>query len=117
MAFRIHDLTSQYALQCAGRFVTVDCATDQELEEQLFEVLTGPEQPRVSTLFVEEVGKLSLAQQRRLLGALDRPMNGGPDRWTRVIACSSESLLDRVSTGTFDDRLFYRLNAIHLLLQ
>jgi DNA-binding NtrC family response regulator len=113
VAFRIHDLSSQHA----GRFVSVDCSgTEQELEEQLFQRLTGPEQPRVSTLFVEEVGKLNLAQQRRLLEALDQPMNGGSYGWTRIIACSSEWLLDRVMTGTFDDRLFYRLNAIHLHL-
>jgi DNA-binding NtrC family response regulator len=113
VAFRIHDLSSQHA----GRFVAVDCSgTEQEIEEQLFQRLTGPEQPRVSTLFVEEVGKLNLAQQRRLVEALDRPMSGGSYAWTRVIACSSEWLLDRVLTGTFDDRLFYRLNAIHLHL-
>ena len=112
VAFRIHDLSSHHA----ERFESVDCSgTEEELEEELFQRLTCPEQTRVSTLFVEEVGKLSRAQQRRLLEALDQP-NGGSQGWTRVIACSSEALIDRVISGTFDDRLFYRLNTIHLHL-
>jgi transcriptional regulator of acetoin/glycerol metabolism len=32
------------------------------------------------------------------------------------MASSSEPLLERVEEGTFNDRLFYRLNAIHLVL-
>ena len=32
----------------------------------------------------------------------------------RVMASTSVPLLDRVRAGTFDDRLFYRLNAIHV---
>ena len=31
----------------------------------------------------------------------------------RIVASTSVALLDRVMAGTFDDRLFYRLNAIH----
>jgi len=34
----------------------------------------------------------------------------------RVIAGTSVSLLDRVAAGTFSERLFYRLNLIHLVV-
>jgi DNA-binding NtrC family response regulator len=33
----------------------------------------------------------------------------------RVIASTSVPLSDRLEAGTFDDRLFYRLNAIHIV--
>jgi DNA-binding NtrC family response regulator len=34
----------------------------------------------------------------------------------RLMASTSEPLLPRVLDGTFDDRLFYRLNVIHFVL-
>ena len=33
----------------------------------------------------------------------------------RLISGTTVSLLDRVAAGTFSDRLFYRLNIIHLM--
>jgi DNA-binding NtrC family response regulator len=34
----------------------------------------------------------------------------------RLIVTSSVSLFDRVLQGTFDDRLFHRLNVIHIMV-
>ena len=34
----------------------------------------------------------------------------------RLISGTTESLLDRVAAGTFSERLFYRLNIIHLIV-
>jgi DNA-binding NtrC family response regulator len=38
-----------------------------------------------------------------------------PSARVRLIAGTTVSLLDRVTAGTFSDRLFYRLNVIHLV--
>ena len=96
------------------------------LERQLFGVLREaakwdpdteprPQLMQDGTIFLYEVGKLGLSLQARLADALG---SGGPGKTRRrlrkrVVASSSVSLLDRVMAGTFDDRLFYRLNAIH----
>jgi DNA-binding NtrC family response regulator len=124
IAFRIHSL-SGWRL---GPFVSVDCgASGQTLERQLFDVLSaGEEWNRVAeprpqlaqqgTIFLCEVGKLSLALQTRLSEALDSRRPGEIKRRLRrrVMASTSVSLLDRVQGGTFDECLFYRLNAIHV---
>ena len=98
-----------------GPFMTVDCGWPEDvLEWRMFDVLRSTE----GTLFLEEVWKLSLAQQERLLDALTdcSPPWGLRRTCARVMASSSKSLLARVEEGTFNDRLFYRLNAIHLVL-
>ena len=38
----------------------------------------------------------------------------GPSNAVRLIAGTTVSLLDRVAAGTFSERLFYRLNIIHV---
>jgi DNA-binding NtrC family response regulator len=38
-----------------------------------------------------------------------------PSATVRLISGTTVSLLDRVNAGTFSDRLFYRLNVIHLM--
>lgn len=103
-----------------GRFVPVDCAASPPaLEEELFGRIDGRYAPTACTLFLKEVGRLSLDHQHRLLATLiDATLASWPARMrARVIASTSESLLDRVIHGTFDDRLFYRLNVIHLDLR
>jgi len=37
-----------------------------------------------------------------------------PSAAIRLISGTSVSLLDRVAAGTFSERLFYRLNAVHV---
>jgi DNA-binding NtrC family response regulator len=37
-------------------------------------------------------------------------------RPVRLMSGTTVSLLDRVASGTFSDRLFYRLNTIHLVV-
>ena len=126
IALQIHSLSGWRW----GPFVSVDCgASAQLLEHHLFDVLrAGPDwergaEPRPEliqdgTVFLYEVGKLSLALQTRLSDALG---SGGPGETRRrlrkrVMASTSVSLLDRVRAGTFDECLFYRLNAIHVAL-
>lgn len=124
VALQIHNLSGWRW----GPFVSIDCGmSEQILERQLFGVLeeaaesdgkkTGarPQLMQDGTIFLYEVGKLSLSLQARLADAL---ACGGPGETRRrlrkrVVASTSVPLLDRVKAGTFDDRLFYRLNAIH----
>jgi hypothetical protein len=61
-------------------------------------------------LVVWEVYALSHTEQAALMQLL---FEGVGNR--RVIVTSSVCLLDRVKHGTFDARLFYRLNAIHIV--
>jgi DNA-binding NtrC family response regulator len=99
-----------------GRFRAVNCGWPESLlDEQLFHAL----RPGSSgTLFLEEVGRLSPPLQERLLEALegrDDPRGPAPPR-ARVMACSSEPLFQRALEGRFNERLLYRLNAIHLIV-
>ena len=111
-----------------GPFVSVDCGcSEPALERQLFDALKSstnwdrgaeprPQLMQDGTIFLYEVGKLSLAMQARLADALGSADAGGTRRLRkRVMASTSVPLLDRVQAGTFDDRLFYRLNAIHFV--
>jgi DNA-binding NtrC family response regulator len=72
------------------------------------------------TLFIEEAAELGKALQAELLDMLqNRPAE--PDapsglRRTRVIAATSHDLLERVGSNAFRVDLFYRLNAIHIVL-
>lgn len=103
-----------------GRFVGVDCGGPAAiLEDELFGRLDGRHDPGACTLFLKEVGRLSTEHQARLLVSLmDSTFASWPERASvRVVACTTEPLLDRVLKGTFDDRLFYRLNVIHLNLR
>jgi DNA-binding NtrC family response regulator len=113
-----------------GQFLVVDCAwPDSLLEQRLFKILrphpeaviAGEPLPRLlqaGTIFLREIGKLQPAVQVRLADALANASGSGGQmrsRW-RVMASTSEPLLERIAEGTFDDRLFYRLNMLHLML-
>ena len=70
------------------------------------------------TLFLDEVGRLSPQLQDRLLETLSVPADPrGPRPFrARVMASTSESLIQRALEGTFNDRLLYRLNTIHIVV-
>jgi DNA-binding NtrC family response regulator len=97
-----------------GRFRAVDCGWPEALlEQQLFYVLRPGSG---GTIFLEEVGRLSLELQERLLDALGGPSGSQGRTRPRVMASTSEPLLQRALEGTFNERLFYRLNAIQVIL-
>ena len=112
VARRIHGLTR--ARQ--GRFLAVDCGwAEALLEQQLFQAI----RPGSSgTVFLEEIGRLSPELQDRLLQTLDAPPDPRGPRAprARVMASTSEALVQRALEGSFNDRLFYRLNAIHVVI-
>ena len=95
------------------------CAPDAVLENGLFGRLTPLRGEPGGTLFLSEVGKLGPEHQARLLKALNEcAVASWPEPMTpRAIAFTSEPLFDRVHDGTFDPRLFHRLNVIHIDLR
>ena len=112
-----------------GPFIAVDCSLP-DAEPRLLQVLdvenaaivegaTRPRLAQAGTVFLREVGKLGPGLQRRLSERLatlkTRP---GAERRLRrrVISSSSVPLDSRVQEGTFDARLFYRLNVIHMVI-
>jgi transcriptional regulator with GAF, ATPase, and Fis domain len=115
--------------------VTINCAgvPDSLLESELFGHVRGSftdayrdkkgwlEQAQSGTIFLDEIGEMSLRMQALLLRFLE---NGeiqrvGADRVTsivnvRVIAATNRNLLARIAEKQFRDDLYYRLNVIHV---
>ena len=95
-----------------GSVEVVDCR-----ERGAFSRLLSPEDPHEhSILLLQEVHALSLNEQaevdRRLTELRATRQVGG----IRIIASSSTPLFDRVREGSFDERLYYRLNVIHMVV-
>jgi DNA-binding NtrC family response regulator len=112
-----------------GPFVAVDCGRP-DAEPRLLQLLdvenpeapAGSTWPRLSqsgTVFLREVDKLDPTLQRRLsdrLATLNTHPGAERRLRQRVISSSSTRLESRVKEGTFDARLFYRLNVIHMVI-
>src|SRR5215475_14446943 len=120
-----------------GPFVRVNCAAVPEplLEWQLFGMAQGSfsgarcdmrgrlEQAVGGTIFLDEVGEMSLRAQTLLLRFLERgeiqPAGGDTIRVVdnvRVITATSRNLFDAVAAQTFREDLYYRLNIIHIVV-
>jgi DNA-binding NtrC family response regulator len=69
-----------------------------------------------ATLLIEEVADLTWKQQDELLAFLTNDLRSRGSRDTRVFSGTSHWLLDRVASEQFRADLFYRLNAIHVVL-
>ena len=110
-------------------FVEVNCAAIPEdlIESELFGHVKGDgggdkegkfAKASDGTLFLDEVGDMSLKTQSKVLRTLDEgsftPV-GGNDVVTvdvRVIAATNHDLEEEISRGNFREDLFYRLNVI-----
>ncbi|CAN99371.1 Sigma-54 dependent transcriptional regulator [Sorangium cellulosum So ce56] len=117
--------------RAAKRLVTVNCAAMQEslIESELFGhergAFTGAVATRIGaleaaeggTVFLDELGELSLASQAKLLRALEtrRITRVGSTRERevdfRVIAATNRNLEAEVKAGRFRQDLFFRLSA------
>ena len=71
---------------------------------------------RGAILWLKDAHRLKPAQQAAVMNLLEYGV-GPPHRVPRIIASSSVDLFDLVTAGEFDARLFYRLNAIHIVVQ
>lgn len=102
-----------------GPFRLIDCTQGEGLERQLAEALKpavsdGPRLMQAGTVLLEEIGCMPEQLQPLLADQLEDLRRWRRSR-PRILASTSESLFQRVDDGTFDDRLFYRLNVLHLL--
>jgi DNA-binding NtrC family response regulator len=118
------------------RFVALNCSAIPEtlLEAELFGYVRGAftgavgnrqgrmEQAHKGTLFLDEVGTMSVALQMKLLRVLqEREFERlGESQTTkvdvRVIAATNSDLARMVSAGQFREDLYYRLNVIPVQL-
>jgi transcriptional regulator with PAS, ATPase and Fis domain len=120
-----------------GSFVTINCAgvPDSLLESELFGHVRGSftgayrdkrgwlDQAQDGTIFMDEVGEMSLRMQALLLRFLE---NGeiqrvGSDRVqtagnVRVVVATNRNLVERIAEKTFREDLYYRLNVIHICI-
>jgi transcriptional regulator with PAS, ATPase and Fis domain len=119
----------------AGPFVTINCAgvPDTLLESELFGHARGSftgafrdnpgllRQADGGTVFLDEVGEMSLRMQALLLRFLEtgelQTVGAGASRThvdVRIVTATNRNLLDQVSAREFRADLYYRLNVFHL---
>jgi len=118
------------------QFVPVDCAVLSEnlLESELFghikgsftgAIVTKPglfEVADSGSLFLDEIGNISLAMQSKLLRVIQEreftPVGGTKLRKVdiRLIAATNKDLPEKIKEGTFREDLYYRLNIVPIPL-
>jgi DNA-binding NtrC family response regulator len=122
----------QQSRRAAAPFVEINCAAipSELIESELFGHEKGAftsaiklrkgkfEQAAGGTLFMDEIGDMSLSAQAKVLRALQegRISRVGSDRDiavdVRVIAATNKKLRDEIERGTFREDLYHRLSVI-----
>ena len=117
-------------------FVKINCANIQEylLESELFGhekgAFTGAEKQRIGrfeqagggTIFLDEIGEISLGLQSKLLRVLEEKSFervGGNKTIianVRIIAATNRDLIKQVEDGQFREDLYYRINVLPVAL-
>lgn len=119
----------QHSERSKKPFIAINCArlSDSEIELELFGREQGLnnrlnrigrfEQANEGTLFLDEVGDLSLNVQATLLRAIESQYFrrvGGKNEISvdvRIIATTNRNLEEMITEGTFREDLFFRLNS------
>jgi len=124
------------SLRKERQFIPVDCAVLSEnlLESELFghvkgsftgAIVTKPGLFEVAdggSLFLDEIGNISLAMQSKLLRVIQEreftPVGGTKLKKVdiRLIAATNKDLGEKIKEGTFREDLFYRLNIVPIHL-
>jgi two-component system nitrogen regulation response regulator NtrX len=122
----------QRSTRATGPFVEVNCAAipSELIESELFGHMKGSftgavadragkfEQADSGTLFLDEVGDMSLAAQAKVLRVLETGVVtriGGSRAITvdvRVLAATNKKLDAEIAEGRFREDLYYRLNVV-----
>lgn len=132
VARSIHALSRR----AAGPFVEVNCAAIPEelIESELFGYTKGAFTGAVTdhrgkfeaadggTIFLDEVGDMSLKTQAKVLRVLQEQVvervggRGGVSVDVRVLAATNKDLPQAIEAGVFRDDLFFRLNVIPIFV-
>ncbi|HEX7878618.1 MAG TPA: sigma 54-interacting transcriptional regulator, partial [Candidatus Eisenbacteria bacterium] len=131
VARRIHELSPRRD----GPYVEVNCAAVPEtlLESEFFGVAKGTatgvdarvgrfEQASGGTIFLDEIGDMSLVLQAKILKAVqerivERVGGRGPTTVdVRIVAATNKNLEEAVAKGEFREDLFFRLNVVPIVL-
>lgn len=124
----------KYSQRSKFPFISENCSAIPEtlLESELFGHVRGAftgacqnkkglfDLAHKGTLFLDEVGDMSLMMQKKLLRALQngeiRPVGGKSIKKVdvRVISATNKTLKDAVSEGAFREDLYYRLHVVYL---
>jgi DNA-binding NtrC family response regulator len=128
-------MVHEQSLRARGPLVTINCAgvPDSLLESELFGHVKGSftdahrdkrgwlESAHNGTVFLDEVGEMSLRMQAALLRFLETGEiqrvgadHGAPSVNVRVITATHRHLLERIADKTFREDLYYRLNVVHI---
>ena len=119
-----------------GEFIEVNCAAipSELIESELFGHMKGSftgavqdragkfEQAHRGTLFMDEVGDMSMAAQAKVLRALEEgrvTRVGGQKAHevdVRVVSATNKDLAAQIELGQFREDLFYRLNVVPIHL-
>ena len=131
----VAQLVHHRSRRATGKLIAINCAgvPDSLLASELFGHMRGSftdayrdkqgwlEQAHRGTIFMDEVGEMSLQMQAILLRFLETGeiQRVGSERRSavvdvRIIAATNRRLIDRVATNEFREDLFYRLNVIHI---
>jgi transcriptional regulator of acetoin/glycerol metabolism len=97
--------------------VVCNCAEGVNLTAVVDGALARGADPDRITLLLREVHALGEADQAAIARVVGEPGSGRPAGAPRIISTSSVSLFDQVRKGAFDERLFYRLNVVHIVVR
>jgi two-component system response regulator AtoC len=123
-----------HSMRSLGPLVKVNCGAlpDELLESEVFGFQTGAftgaykdkpgriEMADGGTLFVDEIGDLSLSLQVKFLQVLEDKafsrLGGTKEKFidARVVAATNSDLQKKVRDGTFRKDLFYRVNVVNI---